>query len=54
MWSFWSHHQKTIIIDQDLAYVGGIDIAYNRWEDSNSYPLFDHEKKLFPGMDYVK
>eukprot|EP01080_Neovahlkampfia_damariscottae_P006568 gene6568-10731_t len=53
VWSFWSHHQKSIIIDQEIAYVGGVDIAYNRYENPDTYPLFDHEKKEFFGMDYV-
>eukprot|EP01080_Neovahlkampfia_damariscottae_P009934 gene9934-2255_t len=48
----WSHHQKTVIIDQNIAFVGGLDIAYNRWDDEN-YSLFDHENKFIPGMDYV-
>ena len=25
---YWSHHEKTIIIDQTLAFVGGIDLAF--------------------------
>jgi phosphatidylserine/phosphatidylglycerophosphate/cardiolipin synthase-like enzyme len=37
----WSHHQKTVCIDQDIAFCGGIDIAYNRYEDVTSYPLTD-------------
>ncbi|XP_062841509.1 phospholipase D1 [Trichomycterus rosablanca] len=29
----WAHHEKTVIIDQSVAFVGGIDLAYGRWDD---------------------
>ncbi|XP_058151278.1 phospholipase D1 isoform X2 [Dasypus novemcinctus] len=29
----WAHHEKLIIIDQSVAFVGGIDLAYGRWDD---------------------
>ncbi|WP_061790541.1 phospholipase D-like domain-containing protein [Herbaspirillum rubrisubalbicans] len=31
--AYFSHHQKTIIIDRRYAYVGGIDLAYGRYDD---------------------
>jgi phosphatidylserine/phosphatidylglycerophosphate/cardiolipin synthase-like enzyme len=49
----WSHHQKIGAIDQDVAFVGGIDLAYNRYEIPGEYPLFDVDGDFFPGMDYV-
>ena len=50
----WSHHQKTCVIDQQIAYAGGIDIAYNRYEDNMKYSLTDGgEDKVYPGRDYV-
>ncbi|OQV18121.1 Phospholipase D1 [Hypsibius exemplaris] len=36
----WSHHEKTVIIDQKLAFVGGIDLCYGRWDDHH-YRLCD-------------
>lgn len=30
---YFSHHQKSIIIDRRYAYVGGIDVAYGRYDD---------------------
>jgi phospholipase D1/2 len=30
---FWAHHEKLVIIDQTYAFVGGIDLAYGRWDD---------------------
>ncbi|XP_074819669.1 phospholipase D1 isoform X2 [Natator depressus] len=29
----WAHHEKLIVIDQSVAFVGGIDLAYGRWDD---------------------
>jgi phosphatidylserine/phosphatidylglycerophosphate/cardiolipin synthase-like enzyme len=49
----WSHHQKTVIIDQLYGYCGGIDLAYNRY-DTHEYTLTDEENdQIFPGRDYV-
>lgn len=32
---FFSHHQKSVIIDNKTAYIGGIDLAYGRRDDNN-------------------
>ncbi|KRY35597.1 Phospholipase D1 [Trichinella spiralis] len=29
----WAHHEKLVIIDQNIAFVGGIDLCYGRWDD---------------------
>uniref|UniRef100_A0A663MH75 Phospholipase n=1 Tax=Athene cunicularia TaxID=194338 RepID=A0A663MH75_ATHCN len=29
----WAHHEKLVIVDQCVAFVGGIDLAYGRWDD---------------------
>ena len=31
----FSHHQKSVVIDNQKAYVGGIDLAYGRRDDNN-------------------
>lgn len=36
----WSHHEKSVVIDQSIAFVGGIDLCFGRWED-NAYRLVD-------------
>ncbi len=33
---FFSHHQKSVIIDGNRAFIGGIDLAYGRW-DTNEF-----------------
>lgn len=37
----WAHHEKMVAIDQSVAFVGGLDLAFGRWDDSN-YRLFDN------------
>uniref|UniRef100_A0A667ZY54 Phospholipase n=1 Tax=Myripristis murdjan TaxID=586833 RepID=A0A667ZY54_9TELE len=36
----WAHHEKMVAIDQTVAFVGGIDLAFGRWDDSQ-YHLTD-------------
>ena len=30
--NLWSHHEKSVIIDQRIAFLGGIDLCYGRWD----------------------
>lgn len=32
---FFSHHQKCVVIDNEIGYLGGIDLAYGRKDDAN-------------------
>ena len=53
----WSHHEKLVIIDQTIGFLGGLDLCYGRM-DMNSHPLGDpaflaNEGETFPGIDYV-
>ncbi|KAG2468059.1 PLD2 Phospholipase, partial [Polypterus senegalus] len=36
----WAHHEKMVVIDQSVAFLGGIDLAYGRW-DNHHYRLTD-------------
>ena len=53
----YSHHEKLVIIDQCIAYVGGIDLCWGRY-DTNEHPIFEPKNNsidpqyLFPGIDY--
>ncbi|KAJ8032443.1 Phospholipase D1 [Holothuria leucospilota] len=29
----WAHHEKVVIVDQAVAFLGGLDICYGRWDD---------------------
>ena len=53
---FWAHHEKLCIIDEETAFMGGLDLCYGRW-DTNQHPIADcHPTNLdeivFPGQDY--
>lgn len=30
----WSHHEKMVIIDQKIAFLGGLDLGYGRFDDN--------------------
>jgi len=51
----WSHHEKLVIIDQIIGYVGGLDLCWGRY-DTNEHPIYEapnSEKKYFyPFIDY--
>ncbi|XP_031836301.1 phospholipase D isoform X2 [Nomia melanderi] len=36
----WAHHEKIVVIDQSIAFLGGIDLCYGRW-DNNKHRLVD-------------
>ncbi|KAK3939806.1 hypothetical protein QBC46DRAFT_140642 [Diplogelasinospora grovesii] len=53
---FWAHHEKLCIVDGRVAFMGGLDMCFGRW-DTNSHPIADaHPGNLdaiiFPGQDY--
>ena len=53
---YWAHHEKLCLIDGSIAFMGGLDLCYGRW-DSNQHPLADaHPSNLddivFPGQDF--
>ena len=31
----WSHHEKMVIVDRSIAFIGGIDLCYGRWDTRN-------------------
>ncbi|KAF2746220.1 phospholipase D/nuclease [Sporormia fimetaria CBS 119925] len=53
---YWAHHEKLCLIDGDVAFMGGLDACYGRW-DTNSHPISDAhpgdlDQIIFPGQDY--
>ncbi|KAL2352581.1 hypothetical protein BJ546DRAFT_1028392 [Cryomyces antarcticus] len=53
---YWAHHEKFIVIDYELAFIGGLDMCFGRW-DSKQHPLSDvHpagvQNEVFPGQDF--
>lgn len=51
----WSHHEKSVIIDQKIVFMGGLDLCYGRY-DLPTFPLCepgdDPSLIYFPGQDY--
>ncbi|KAI8981744.1 hypothetical protein BDF20DRAFT_911999 [Mycotypha africana] len=52
---FWAHHEKILVIDYRLAFVGGLDLCFGRY-DTPQHTLTDFcsgdENEIFPGQDY--
>ncbi|ETV69400.1 hypothetical protein, variant [Aphanomyces astaci] len=47
----WSHHEKIVCIDQRMAFVGGLDLCFGRWDNAR-HDLFEPKARTFPGKDY--
>ena len=53
---YWAHHEKLCLIDGKIAFMGGLDLCFGRW-DMNQHPIADAhpgdlEAIAFPGQDY--
>ena len=53
---YWAHHEKLCLIDGSIAFMGGLDLCYGRW-DTNQHSIADaHPSNLdnivFPGQDF--
>ncbi|KAI8376326.1 uncharacterized protein BYT42DRAFT_498917 [Radiomyces spectabilis] len=58
---FWAHHEKICVIDYDIAYIGGIDLCFGRW-DTATHAVVDEgdptlnpnnrHPQMWPGKDY--
>ena len=49
--SFWTHHEKIVVIDQHIAFLGGLDICYGRY-DSQAHKVDDNSQQMYPGIEY--
>ncbi len=63
---FWAHHEKICIVDHMVAFIGGIDLCFGRWDTPQhtvvddkltGFELSDSPKdadhcQLWPGKDY--
>ncbi|SGZ49776.1 CIC11C00000004728 [Sungouiella intermedia] len=47
---FWAHHEKICIVDYTLAFMGGIDLCYGRY-DTPDHVLTDDSQVDFDGLD---
>ena len=44
---YFSHHQKMVVVDKTIAFVGGIDIAYGRYDDGGFDLQSDGQGRAF-------
>ncbi|WPG99777.1 phospholipase D/nuclease [Acrodontium crateriforme] len=52
---YWAHHEKLCLIDGSIAFMGGLDLCFGRW-DTTQHSISDLHSDLnkivFPGQDY--
>jgi phospholipase D1/2 len=53
---YWAHHEKLCLVDGRIAFMGGLDLCFGRW-DTNQHSIADaHPSDLsmiaIPGQDY--
>lgn len=50
---FWAHHEKICIIDHTMAFVGGVDLCFGRW-DTPQHSITDDKATGFEQNDLPK
>ncbi|RYP16543.1 hypothetical protein DL765_005104 [Monosporascus sp. GIB2] len=53
---YWAHHEKFIVIDYEMAFIGGLDLCFGRWDNhqhmlSDLHPEGVHHE-IWPGQDF--
>lgn len=53
---YWAHHEKFIVIDYEMAFIGGLDLCFGRWDNhqhqlSDLHPEGIHNE-IWPGQDF--
>ncbi|KAF9649936.1 phospholipase D [Thelephora ganbajun] len=56
---YWAHHEKLCVIDQAIAFMGGLDMCFGRWDtpqhvlvDDPDTLDFEVSEQIWPGKDY--
>ncbi|PIN08407.1 Phospholipase D1 [Handroanthus impetiginosus] len=47
----WSHHEKIVIVDHQICFIGGLDLCFGRY-DTGEHEVGDHPSQIWPGKDY--
>ncbi|KAK3808693.1 MAG: hypothetical protein J3Q66DRAFT_392165 [Benniella sp.] len=53
--AWWAHHEKLIVVDNVIAFVGGLDLCFGRWDTAEHTLVDTPDDKLearWPGQDY--
>ncbi|KAJ5690612.1 Phospholipase D/Transphosphatidylase [Penicillium macrosclerotiorum] len=53
---YWAHHEKLCLVDGQVAFMGGLDMCFGRW-DTNQHSIADLHpsdinETVFPGQDF--
>ncbi|OVA12917.1 Phospholipase D/Transphosphatidylase [Macleaya cordata] len=47
----WSHHEKLVIVDNRICFIGGLDLCFGRY-DTYEHKVGDIPPLIWPGKDY--
>ncbi|XP_024993436.1 phospholipase D zeta 1-like [Cynara cardunculus var. scolymus] len=47
----WSHHEKLVIVDNEVCFIGGLDLCFGRY-DTYEHKVGDRPPMIWPGKDY--
>lgn len=47
----WSHHEKLVIVDYRICFIGGLDLCFGRY-DTYEHKIGDFPPQIWPGKDY--
>lgn len=47
----WSHHEKLVIVDHQICFIGGLDLCFGRY-DTSEHKVGDYPPLVWPGKDY--
>ncbi|XP_062108661.1 phospholipase D zeta 1 isoform X1 [Humulus lupulus] len=47
----WSHHEKIVIVDYQICFIGGLDLCFGRY-DTAEHKVGDCPPQIWPGKDY--
>ncbi|XP_042519639.1 phospholipase D zeta 1-like isoform X2 [Macadamia integrifolia] len=47
----WSHHEKLVIVDNRICFIGGLDLCFGRY-DTIEHNVGDYPSQIWPGKDY--
>ncbi|KAH0838915.1 hypothetical protein HID58_092349 [Brassica napus] len=47
----WSHHDKIVIVDYQVCFIGGLDLCFGRY-DTAEHKVGDCPPHIWPGKDY--
>lgn len=48
---YWSHHEKIVVVDNQICFIGGLDLCFGRYDTVN-HRVGDFPSQIWPGKDY--